>query len=120
MEIRRATQQTRIASGLSVIVAIWEILAPFLLGYSGMVVPTTNAIVVGLLVGILAAVRYLGTAALNWLSWINVVAGLWLAISPFVLGYSGVSAATVNDIVIGIVIIGLNAWAALADRFVPS
>ncbi|HUX88465.1 MAG TPA: SPW repeat protein [Chloroflexota bacterium] len=28
----------------------WEILAPFILGYSGFVTPTTNAIIVGLIV----------------------------------------------------------------------
>jgi len=40
--------------------------------------------------------------------WIFVLCGLWLIISPFVLGYSLNTAALVNDILFGI-IIGVSA-----------
>jgi hypothetical protein len=37
-------------------------------------------------------------------SGINIVAGLWLIIAPFVLGYAAVQAAVWNDIVIGVAV----------------
>lgn len=36
--------------------------------------------------------------------WIFVLAGIWLIIAPFVLGYSETSASLWNDIILGIVI----------------
>lgn len=40
----------------------------------------------------------------QWTSGINVVAGLWLIIAPFVLGYDEIQAALWNDILVGIII----------------
>jgi len=39
--------------------------------------------------------------------------GIWLIIAPFVLSYSGVAAAMWNDIIVGIIVAVLAAWAAL-------
>jgi hypothetical protein len=52
---------------------------------------------------------------MKWASWILVIFGIWLIIAPFVLGYSTISgAATMNDVVLGIVILILSLWSALA------
>lgn len=45
-------------------------------------------------------------AKVRWTSGINVVAGLWLIIAPFVLGYAA-RAAYWNDIILGIVVAAL-------------
>ncbi len=37
------------------------------------------------------------------LSWVNVLAGIWLVIAPWVLGYTS-TAAKVNDVLLGVVI----------------
>lgn len=50
----------------------------------------------------------------TWISVLNVLAGIWLIIAPFVLLY-GNSTALINDIVLGIVI----AVFALIRAFVP-
>jgi len=39
-----------------------------------------------------------------YLAWINIIAGVWLIIAPFVLGYSTNQSALVNDIVVGVVV----------------
>lgn len=106
--------QVKLASGLNVIAGIWEILAPFILGYSGFVTPTTNAIIVGLIVAVLAAIRFLGAYSAAWMSWLNAVLGVWLIVAPFILGYG--NPARTNDIIVGIVIAVLGAWSALATR----
>ena len=37
------------------------------------------------------------------LSWLNVLAGLWLIIAPWILGYQ-TAAAKVNDVILGVVV----------------
>jgi len=44
---------------------------------------------------------------------LNILAGIWLIIAPFVLGYSNVVQAQWNDIVLGAVIAALAALGAL-------
>ena len=59
----------------------------------------------------------------RWLSWITLLSGLWLIISPFVLGYTGTSAATTNDIIVGIIVALLSAanliWAETFESWLP-
>jgi hypothetical protein len=52
---------------------------------------------------------------MNRLAWINVLAGIWLIISPWVLGFQANSAATWSAVITGI-IVGL---VALASYFAP-
>lgn len=40
----------------------------------------------------------------QWTSGINIVAGLWLIIAPFVLGYHEIQAALWNDVLVGIIV----------------
>ncbi|MCC7107174.1 MAG: SPW repeat protein [Chloroflexi bacterium] len=46
---------------------------------------------------------------LKWSSGINIIAGLWLIISPWVLGFSGLAAVRNNDVILGIIIVVLAA-----------
>src|SRR5438270_10802788 len=39
-----------------------------------------------------------------WASWVNFVLGLWVIISPFVVGFSGMPAATRNNVVVGVLV----------------
>ena len=48
----------------------------------------------------------------SWVSWIQILAGLWLILAPFILGYSGTPRG--NDIVLGL-IVGILAIIALAS-----
>jgi len=115
MQIQQpAVSQIKLASGLNVLAGVWEILAPFILGYSAYATPTTNAIIVGLIVTVLAAVRFLGAYRAAWMSWVNAVLGVWLIVAPFILGYTGTPRT--NDIIIGIIIALLGAWSAMATR----
>ncbi|HEY7791187.1 MAG TPA: SPW repeat protein [Vicinamibacterales bacterium] len=52
---------------------------------------------------------------MKWASWVLVIFGIWLIIAPFVLGYSAISAAaTTEDVILGVVILILSLWSALA------
>ena len=52
------------------------------------------------------------------LSWIIAAAGLWEIIAPFAIGYSATSAAMVDAIILGVLLLGLGIWAALVNTSV--
>lgn len=45
-----------------------------------------------------------------WEDWANVVIGLWLIGSPWVLGFAGSSAATWSAILAGVALVGVASW----------
>lgn len=107
--------QVTTASGLNVLAGIWLIIAPFVLGYANQT-PTTNDIWLGIIVGVLALIRAV-TRGAQWLSWINILAGIWLIIAPFVLGYA-ITTPRWNDIILGIIVIILALWSS-GSQFIP-
>jgi hypothetical protein len=40
----------------------------------------------------------------RWVSGVNVLAGVWLMLAPFALGYGDVTAAVWNDVIIGLTV----------------
>jgi SPW repeat len=46
---------------------------------------------------------------MNWLSGINALFGIWVIISPWVLGFSHTTNATVSCVIAGIVVLVLGA-----------
>jgi SPW repeat-containing protein len=101
-------------SWLVALAGLWEVLAPFILGYSAPMVAMWNAIITGVVLIVLgvwtALNEELGPDKI--LDRVNVGVGVWLVVSPFVLGYAAVAAALWNDLIIGAVVIVLAAWAA--------
>jgi hypothetical protein len=104
-------------SWLVVLLGIWEVLAPFILGYSSKAGALWDAIILGIALIILAGWAALSNqdSTVKALEWINVALGVWLIIAPFVLGYYYIAivAAIWNDIIVGIVVAVLAMWAAL-------
>lgn len=100
------------------VVGVWEILAPFIIGYSNMGSATTDAIIFGILLAGLGLWIGLGKTAgtIRTLSWINALIGVWVLLAPFILGYSGTGGATWNDVIVGIVVIVLEVWGASAAK----
>lgn len=61
-----------------------------------------------------AVIAAIAVAALfqlqQWEEWTNVVVGLWVAVSPWVLGFTGLTAATSNAVIVGILAVCLAGW----------
>lgn len=103
-------QRARWSSIANVVAGLWLIIAPFAFSFGGSVSALWNHVIVGAVVAIVALIRSADPDARQGLSWVNVVAGLWLIVSPFVLGYSAVNAAQNNAIIMGIIITALGAF----------
>lgn len=99
--------------GIIVLVALWLILSPFILGYAGIDAALWNSFAVGVIIAVIAIFRAFVPDAPSWLSWISVVLGLWLIIAPFVLAFSGLNLQHWNTTLTGIVLASLSAWSAL-------
>jgi len=92
-----------IGSGwVNILLGIWVIVSPFVLTFH---FPKAiwNNVVVGALVGVLAIIRW-SVHQPGW-SWLNLILGMWLVISPFVLVLSG--PVMWNNAILGIVIAAL-------------
>lgn len=102
--------QAMTASGINVLAGIWLIIAPFVLGYAT-TTPKTNDIWLGIIVGIIALIRIFTPLKSAWLSWLNIIAGVWLIIAPFVLNYATTTPRW-NDVILGIIVIALSIWSS--------
>jgi hypothetical protein len=110
------------ASALVFIAGIWLIIAPFSLDYrntGGEFSGYWNDVVIGVALAAVALVRIVSPVATAPLSVINVLLGMWLIIAPFILGYNegaDAAAATVNDIIVGVLVVLLATVSLLSGR----
>lgn len=95
------------------VAGLWLLLSPFILGYSAMTVAMWNALIVGVVVAALGvgAALYKNVTADRTLDWINAALGLWVIISPFVLGFSAMATLLWNNIIVGVIVLALGVWA---------
>ena len=104
------------ASGLNVLAGIWLIISPFVLNFFRVPAPLWNTLIAGIIVAVLGAIRCVYPNRNPGLSWLNLLLGIWLIISPFFLPYYGhaATAAVPNDVILGI-ITGLLATLSLVS-----
>ena len=86
-------------SWINIVLSTWVIVSPFVLGFHSSQAIWNN-VVAGALVGILALIGWRMHQP-GW-SWLNLILGMWLVISPFVLFLSG--PAMWNNVILGIII----------------
>ena len=97
------------ASWLNIVLAIWVIISPFALAFGVSQRAIWNNVATGGAIVILAIIRTAAPQQTGW-SWSNVVLGIWLTVSPFVLAFA-VPTAFWNNVILGIII----AFIALAN-----
>lgn len=122
--LQAGRQQVVWTSGINVLLGLWLVIAPFLLGYSGLTAALWNDVAVGALIAILAGIRTAKPLQQEGISWTNVVLGAWLIVAPFVLGYgaaqaqpgSATGAALSNDIIVGLLVVVLASWSGFASK----
>jgi hypothetical protein len=51
------------------------------------------------------------------LSWFNMILGLWVFISPFILGYMDQTGYAANTMILGVVIVGMSLSSIYGNRF---
>ena len=109
-----ATTQKRWQDWVSLVLGIWLFVSPWLLGFhSSIPRDSWNFFIVGL-----AFIVFAGFA-LNmrtlWEEWVNLALGVWMIISPWLLGYSANAVARDDAVVVGLIVGLLSVWSLLAE-----
>lgn len=99
---------------VNAVIGIWLVLSPWALSYSGEIVPSANAVVIG--VALVAAALGAMLVPQAWEEWTEAALGLWLIVSPWALGFSGHADARLVAIATGIVIAVLALWTLATDK----
>jgi hypothetical protein len=110
---------TRWQSWLNVIVGVWLFISPWVLGTTADAATAWNAWIIGAAIFVVALIALGATASVAAVApWANVVLGVWLFISPWVLRYTDVSDGAVNAWVFGVVTVLVALWAWSGRRVV--
>ncbi len=93
------------------VLGILLFVSPWLLGFTGDPHATWNAWAGGAVVILIAilAVSHL----YDWEEWLNLIAGLWIGVSPWMLDFNGITSALAVHVVIGLCIVALAAMELL-------
>lgn len=113
--------ERRYAFFINLILGLWLLVSPWVLGFTSMVTPMWSHIIVGVIIALLALWRALEPADESrvWASWAMAVLGLYSVISPWVFGYSATTRLVLSDVVAGIIIAALAIWTAMGRRLAP-
>jgi hypothetical protein len=86
---------------INLLLGIALLISPFLMGFATGV-PMTNAVLAGVIIAALAIAALVSFA--QWEEWLNLILGLWVLVSPWVLGFTGITVAFQTHVVIGLAV----------------
>jgi hypothetical protein len=92
---------------VNVVAGVALALSPWYLGYASESQAAWNAWLAGAAIALIAVAAIL--AYNQYEEWANLALGLWTILSPWLLGFSALSSATVLHVVVGIVVAVLAA-----------
>ena len=95
----------------NLVLGLWLAISPWALSYAGEFRPAWNAHIVGVIIAIAALAAL--TAFQQWEEWVNAALGAWLIVSPYLLGFSALTSALWNQIIVGLLVAILAVWAAM-------
>lgn len=94
--------------GISVLLGLWLLFSPWILQFTGTPPAMWNSVILGVIIAVASG------AALfqfhEWEEWIDTVMGVWLVVSPWLLGYSTMTAAAWNHVAVGLITVILSVW----------
>lgn len=93
--------------------AAWLVVSPWALEFSDHRVASAGIIIVG--VALFAAALGAILVPRAWEEWTEAALGLWLAASPWVLGFADQQRAMTNALVVGAVVLALSLWTLATD-----
>jgi hypothetical protein len=91
---------------INLLLGIALLVSPFVMGFATGT-PMINALVGGVIIIAIAIMALVSFA--RWEEWVNLILGLWVLVSPWVLGFTGVTAAFQTHVAIGIAVAVLAA-----------
>lgn len=98
---------------LMLVLGAWLLVSPWLLGFAGAesTMILWNAVIVGVAVVVFAVAVLSKTQV--WEEWVLLALGAWLILSPFLLGYAGVTTALWNSVIVGLLVGADSVWSLI-------
>ena len=109
-----ANEMRRWQDWASFALGLWLAVSPWIADYAAHDAATANAVFVGISLALLAHFGY--SCEHMSCEWLNLAAGLWLVMAPFVLGFKEVYVATANSIAVGSLVAMLAGSALSLDK----
>lgn len=109
--------QVTATSSLDIVAGCWLFISPFFLPVlRNNSAAVANTVCVGVAVAFLAAWHLLRPVRANWASWVNIALGVWLFVSPWLLRFFGMNSATLNSMLMGVVVVLIAGWSSIATH----
>lgn len=102
---------------LNLVLAVALLVSPWVIGFAVETMPAWNAWIVGIVLGALAITAL--SAFAEWEEWANLVLGLWLIVSPWLLQFAANMNAMWTRVVLGALVAAVSAWALWDNRQNP-
>lgn len=100
---------------VNAVLGLWVFISPWIPQFGGAGdLATWNFWIVGFAVAFLAAGAL--SAFQRWEEWTNIVLGVWLLASPWLLGFSTSAALTWNAVIIGGLVAVFAGWALYEEQ----
>lgn len=103
---------------INLVLAVLLFISPWVIGYVADVTPAWNAWILGVVLGALTVATL--SAFAEWEEWANFVLGLWLIVSPWVLGFAANVNAMWTHVIMGVLVAAVSAWAVWGHRHTPA
>ncbi len=105
---------TRWQDAVNFLLGLWLFISPWVLGFSDEGVIAANAWVFGVIVAGLALSAIL--AYHRWEEWLEAAIGVWVFISPWVLGAATNPRILWSSIVVGVLLVILALWSSQIEH----
>ena len=100
---------------VDMVLGVWLAASPWILGFSDSdPAATRNALIIGIAVAALSALTFLAYSIIE--EWVDVVLGLWLMASPWILASAGNGAVVADFVIVGALVVGLSGYEIWASR----
>lgn len=105
----KLTLQWKDAANL--VLGLWLAISPWALSYAGEPKPAWNAHIVGVIIAVAALAALI--AFQKWEEWVNTALAAWLIVSPYLLGFTALTYALWNQLIVGVLVGALAIWTAV-------
>lgn len=95
------------------LLGLWLLVSPWTLDYPSASPQAMNAWIAGAAIAVLAAFDLVKTYA--WAVVVNLLAGVWVAVSPWVPGVADRGPMMGNSLIVGIAVVVLALWELRSD-----
>lgn len=110
-------QTKRVQDRVNLVLAACLFVSPWVLGFLGAHVAVWTAWVTAVVIGAVAIAAIV--AFTEWEEWVSSALGVWTIVAPWVLRFTGVTAAVWAFVVLGILITAAAAWELWQVRHEP-